>query len=52
MFNDPKTTWTGIIGAVALIVKTIFKIEIPSEPIVAIIIFCIGMFSKDTTKPA
>jgi len=51
MFKDPKTTWIGIIGAIAMLLKVIFKIDIPAEiqeAFVAIIIFLLGLFSSDS----
>ena len=52
--GDPKTTWTGIIGALCIIIQTVFQFNIPIEVqggFVALIVFLIGLFSKDSTKP-
>ena len=53
MFKDPKTTLIGIIGAIAILIKVIFKIEVPQEvqdSFVAIIVFLLGLFSSDSSK--
>ena len=53
MFKDPKTTLIGIIGAIAILIKVIFKIEVPQEvqdSSVAIIVFLLGLFSSDSSK--
>jgi xanthosine utilization system XapX-like protein len=54
MFSDWKTTLTGAIGLVALLVNSIFKLEIPSDvqvAIVAVVGFFVGLFAKDAKKP-
>lgn len=43
-----KTTLTGIIGAVAYACNLIFGLEIPSDAILAVAIFAIGLFAKDS----
>ena len=50
MFSDPKTTLTGLIGGLAVACNSIFKINIPTEAIVAVVLFLLGLFSKDATK--
>lgn len=43
-----KTTLTGIIGAIAYACNLIFGLEIPSDAILAVAIFAIGLFAKDS----
>lgn len=43
-----KTTLTGIVGAVAYACNLIFGLEIPSDAILAVAIFAIGLFAKDS----
>lgn len=53
MFKDPKTTLIGIIGAIAILIKVIFKVEVPQEvqdSFVAIIVFLLGLFSSDSSN--
>lgn len=47
LMQNPKTTITGIVGGVAYLVNAIFGVVIPSEAIVAVTVFCLGLFSKD-----
>lgn len=47
MKTNLKTTITGVVTAAAVLIKTIFDIEIPTEAIIAIGIFFIGIFAKD-----
>lgn len=48
--NNWKTTVTGIIGAVALIVNALTGIVVPEQPIIAVTLFLIGLFAKDGDK--
>ena len=53
VFRDWKTTLVGIVGAVGVLVKSLFGFEIPAEVqngFIAIILFFIGLFAKDS-KP-
>lgn len=43
-----KTTLTGIIGAIAYACNLIFGLEIPSDAILAVALFAIGLFAKDS----
>jgi hypothetical protein len=45
--KNPKTTITGIIGGVAYLVNSIFAIAIPSEAIITVTLFLIGLFAQD-----
>lgn len=50
MFKDWRTTLTGIIGAVGVLLTSLFGIEIPAgvqEGFIAVILFFIGLFAKD-----
>ena len=45
-----KTTLSGLIGGVALIVNSAFGVEIPTEGILAVALFFVGLFSKDASN--
>ncbi len=42
-----KTTVTGIVGAAAVLVQSVFGVVIPQEAIIAIAVFLVGLFSSD-----
>ncbi len=42
-----KTTISGIVGAVAYACNALFGLNIPSEAIIAVSLFFVGLFSKD-----
>jgi hypothetical protein len=46
--KDLKTTLTVIIGAIAFLVNRFFGINIPEEAIVMVVVFFVGIFSKDS----
>jgi hypothetical protein len=48
--KDLKTTITVIVGAIAYLCNLLFKLEIPSEAIIAVVVFFVGLFAKDS-KP-
>lgn len=48
--NNWKTTVTGLIGAVALIINAVTGVQIPEQPIIAVTLFLIGLFAKDGDK--
>jgi hypothetical protein len=48
MTTSLKTTITGIVGAVAMIVNLFLKTEIPQDAIIAVTLFFIGLFAKDS----
>jgi hypothetical protein len=43
-----KTTLTGVVGAAAVILKTLFNVEIPTEAILTVTLFFIALFAKDS----
>lgn len=45
--NNWKTTVTAILGALAVVLKTLLGIEIPTEAILTVTVFFIGLFAKD-----
>jgi hypothetical protein len=47
LMKNPKTTITGIIGGVAYLVNSIFAIAIPSEAIITVTLFLLGLFARD-----
>lgn len=47
MKSNWKTTVTGVVTAAAVLIKSIFNIEIPTEAIIAVGVFLIGIFAKD-----
>jgi hypothetical protein len=42
-----KTTLTVVLGAIAYLCNMLFKIEIPQEAILAVVVFFVGIFAKD-----
>ena len=52
MVKDWKTTLTGVVGVIGMLVKVIFSIEVTVEvqiAFVTVIVAFIGYFSKDST---
>lgn len=52
-FQNPKTTVTGLIGGVAMLLSTLHVIDIPAEAqgtIVAGVLTLLGLFSHDAKK--
>lgn len=47
LMKNPKTTITGIVGGVAYIVNALLGVVLPSEAIITVTVFLIGLFSKD-----
>ena len=51
MFRDPKTTIIGLVGAAAVLIKSIFSIDIPqpvTDGFIAVVLFLLAMFAKDS----
>lgn len=48
VFKDWKTTLVGVVGACAVLVKSIFGIDIPSDAILGVAVFLVGLFAKDS----
>jgi hypothetical protein len=51
MFADPRTTIVGLVAAVVILVKAVFGIEVPtgvSEGFIAVVVFLLGLFSRDS----
>lgn len=52
MVKDWKTTLTGVVGVIGMLVKVIFSIDVTVEvqiAFVTVIVAFIGYFSKDST---
>ncbi|HBB26312.1 MAG TPA: hypothetical protein DCZ59_08615 [Bacteroidetes bacterium] len=47
LMKNPKTTITGIVGGVAYIANALLGVVLPSEAIITVTVFLIGLFSKD-----
>jgi hypothetical protein len=47
LMKNPKTTITGLIGGIAYIVNALLGVVLPSEAIITVTVFLIGLFSKD-----
>ena len=45
-----KTTLSGVVGALAVLVQSIFGVVIPQEAIIAITLFVVGLFAEDSKK--
>lgn len=45
-----KTTVTGVVGALALLLNSITGVTIPQDAIIALVLFLIGLFAKDGNK--
>lgn len=45
-----KTTVTGVVGALALLLNSLTGVTIPQDAIVALVLFLIGLFAKDGDK--
>ncbi|CAB4141842.1 hypothetical protein UFOVP422_16 [uncultured Caudovirales phage] len=43
-----KTTVTGIVGALAVLVQSIFGVFVPQEAVVAVTLFVVSLFAKDS----
>lgn len=43
-----KTTITGIIGGIAVLAQSIFGVVVPQEAIVAVTLFVVSLFAKDS----
>ena len=43
-----KTTVTGIVGGLAVLAQSLFGVIVPQEAIVAITIFVVSLFAKDS----
>lgn len=48
--KDWKTTVTGVVGAGAVLINHFTGYQLPEAPLVAVIIFVIGLFSSDSKK--
>lgn len=42
-----KTTVTGVVGALALLLNSLTGVTVPQDAIVALVLFLIGLFAKD-----
>jgi hypothetical protein len=42
-----KTTVTGVVGALAVLVNSITGVVIPQDAIIAVVLFALGFFAKD-----
>lgn len=47
VMSNWKTTVTGVVGALALLLNSLTGVTIPQDAIVAIVLFLIGFFAKD-----
>lgn len=45
-----KTTVTGVVGALALLLNSLTGVTIPQDAIIALVLFLIGLFAKDGGK--
>ena len=43
-----KTTISALIGALAYVINAVFGLQIPSEAIIAVALFAVGFFAKDS----
>jgi hypothetical protein len=43
-----KTTISAVVGAIAYVLNAVLGLEIPSEAIIATVVFFIGFFAKDS----
>jgi uncharacterized membrane protein len=43
-----KTTLTGLVTAIAVIAKSVFNIDVPTEAIITVGLFVIAFFAKDS----
>lgn len=48
IMNNWKTTITGVIGGLAVLAQSIFGVIVPQEAIVAVTIFIVSLFAKDS----
>ncbi len=49
MFKDIKTTVTVVIGAIAYLINQVTGVTIPSDAIIAITLFVVGLLARDST---
>ena len=47
IMSNWKTTVTGVVGALALLLNSLTGVTIPQDAIIAIVLFAIGLFAKD-----
>lgn len=47
LMKNPKTTITGLVGGIAYIANALLGVVLPSEAIITVTVFLIGLFSKD-----
>jgi len=45
-----KTTISGVVGGIAYLTNAIFGVIIPSEAIIAVSLFLVGLFSQDASN--
>lgn len=50
IMSNWKTTVTGVVGALALLLNSLTGVSIPQDAIIAIVLFAIGLFAKDGNK--
>lgn len=43
-----KTTIAGIVGGIAVLAQSIFGVVVPQEAIVAVTLFVVSLFAKDS----
>jgi hypothetical protein len=49
IMNNWKTTITGVIGALAVLVNSLTGVVIPQDAIIAVTLFAISSFAKDAS---
>jgi len=47
LMSNWKTTVTGVVGALAVLVNSITGVVIPQDAIIAVVLFALGLFAKD-----
>ena len=47
LMKNPKTTITGLVGGLAYVANALLGVVLPSEAIITVTVFLIGLFSKD-----
>lgn len=47
LMSNWKTTVTGVVGALAVLVNSITGVVIPQDAIIAVVLFALGFFAKD-----
>lgn len=50
IMSNWKTTVTGVVGALALLLNSLTGVTIPQDAIIALVLFLIGLFAKDGDK--